>query len=102
MNSDDNALITPKEHDEIVSKVFDECERIYNQDYRGRTMPLYGLPWPTCTPCGEKHPCVCSVIDMSSECHQCRFKRRLKEETERLKQDKLKRRAELLKDFAEI
>jgi elongation factor P hydroxylase len=98
---DNNDLITPVEHDQIVSIVFDECERIYNMDYR-RDMPLYALPWCLCTTCGEKHQCVCSVIDMSAECHQCRFRRRVREECERLKADKLKRRAEQLKDFAEI
>ena len=100
MSSDDN-LISDTEHDQIVSAVFDECERIYNPDY-SRRMPLYSLPWTVCTTCGEKHQCVCSVMDMSSECHQCRFKRRVREEVERLKADKLRRRAELLKDFAEI
>ena len=101
MNSDDN-LISDKEHDQIVSEVFDECERIYNPDYRGRTLPLYGMPWTTCTTCGEKHQCVVRIVDMSSECHQCRFKRRVREREDMLKAGKLKRRAEQLKDFAEI
>jgi len=100
MNSDDN-LISDKERDQIVSNVFDECERIYNLDYR-RDMPLYALPWCLCTTCGEKHQCVCSIVDMSAECHQCRFKRRVREEEARLKEEKLRRRAEQLKDFAEL
>lgn len=100
MNSDDD-LISDKERDQIVSEVFDECDRIYNLDYRGK-MPLYALPWTLCTTCGEKHQCVCSIIDMSAECAQCRFKRRVREEEARLKEEKLRRRAELLQDIAEI
>lgn len=97
MNSDDNDLITPSENDQIVSKVFDECERIYTNP-----QPFYSLPWTTCTTCGEKHQCVCSVIDASAECHQCRFRRRVREERQKAVADHLERRAELLKDFAEI
>ena len=102
MNSDDN-LISDKEHDELVSKVWDECQRIYDLDYKAnRGLPLFDLPWENCTTCGAKHRCTVSVIDMSAECCECRFKRRLKEETERLKAEKLKRRAEQLADFADI
>lgn len=102
MNSDDS-LVTDKERDQIVSKVFDEIERIYGYDYHGH-YPVGGtsLPWCLCTTCGHKHQCVCSVIDMSAECAQCAFKRRVREEETRLKDEKLRRRAELLKDFAEI
>lgn len=96
MNSDDE-LIAPSENDQIVSKVFDECERIYTNPPQ-----FYSLPWTTCTTCGEKHQCVCSVMDMSAECHQCRFRRRVREERQKAVAEHLKRRAELLKDFAEI
>lgn len=100
MNSDDN-LITDKEHDEIVSQVWDECQKIYDYDYRANhKLPLFDLPWDNCTKCGAKHRCVVSVVDMSAECCECRFKRRVREEEERLKAEKLKRRAEQLKDIA--
>jgi hypothetical protein len=103
MNSDDNDLITPTEHDQIVTKVWEECQKIYDYDYRANNkLPLFDLPWENCTTCGTRHRCTVSVIDMSAECCECRFKRRLKEEEERLKADKLKRRAEQLKDFAEL
>lgn len=102
MNSDDN-LITPIEHDQIVTKVWEECQKIYDYDYRANNrLPLFDLPWENCSTCGTRHRCTVSIIDMSAECCECRFKRRLKEEEDRLKADKLKRRAEQLKDFAEL
>lgn len=103
MNSDDNDLITPKEHDELVSQVWDECQKIYDYDYRANhKLPLFDLPWENCTTCGAKHRCVVSVIDMSAECCECRFKRRLREREKELVASKLAYRAQQLKDFAEI
>lgn len=99
----DDDLISDTERDQIASDVFDEIRRIYDFDYR-KSVNLGGmpLPWCLCTTCGEKHQCVCSIMDMSAECAQCRFKRRVSEEEARLKDDKLRRRAELLQDFAEL
>ena len=95
--------LSEKERDPLVAKAWEDTQRIYDLDYKAnRKLPLFDLPFEHCSSCGEKHRCVVSVIDMSAECCECRFKRRLKEETGRLKADKLKRRAELLKDFAEI
>lgn len=103
MSFDDNDLVTPAEHDELVSKVWDECQKIYDYDYRANNkLPLFDLPWHHCTTCGENHRCVVSVIDMSAECCECRFKRRLKEEEDKLVAEKLAYRREQLADFAEI
>lgn len=103
MNSDDDNLISDKERDRIVSNVFDEIHRIYDFDYKkSYNLNEYALPWTTCTTCFGKHRCVVSIVDMSAECAQCAFKRRVREEEARLKEEKLRRRAELLKDFAEI
>lgn len=95
--------ITDKEYDAITAEVFDEVRRIYDFDYR-KSIHLHEmpLPWCLCTTCGKKHQCVCSVINMSAECAQCRFKRRVREREEELKASKLAYRAEQLKDFAEI
>lgn len=102
MNSDDN-LISDKERDQIVSKVFDEIHRIYDFDYqKSYNLNEYALPWTTCTTCFGKHRCVVSIVDMSAECAQCAFKRRVREEEASLKEEKLRRRAEQLKDFAEL
>ena len=101
--SSENNLITDKEHDEIVSNVFDEIHRIYDFDYKkSYNLGEYALPWTTCTTCFEKHRCVVSILDMSAECAQCAFKRKVREEEARLKEEKLRRRAELLKDIAEF
>ena len=103
MNSEDNDLITDVEHDEIASTVFDEIHRIYDFDYRRPyNLGEYSLPWTTCTTCFEKHRCVVSIMDMSAECAQCAFKRKVREEEARLKEEKLRRRAELLQDIAEF
>lgn len=102
MNSDDN-LISDKERDQIVSEVFDDIHRIYDFDYRRPyNLGEYALPWTTCTTCFEKHRCVVSIMDMSAECAQCAFKRKVREEEARLKEEKLRRRAELLQDIAEL
>lgn len=100
---DDNDLITPSERDEIASEVFDEIHRIYDFDYqKSYNLGEYALPWTTCTTCFEKHRCVVSILDMSAECAQCAFKRKVREEEARLKEEKLRRRAELLQDIAEF
>ena len=102
MNSDDN-LISDKERDQIASDVFDEIHRIYDFDYqKSYNHNEYALPWTTCTTCFEKHRCVVSILDMSAECAQCAFKRRVREEEARLKEEKLRRRAELLQDIADF
>ena len=102
MNSEDN-LISDSERDQIASDVFDEIHRIYDFDYRkSYNLNEYALPWTTCTTCFEKHRCVVSIVDMSAECAQCAFKRRVREEEARLTEEKLRRRAEQLKDFAEL
>lgn len=102
MNSDDN-LITDTERDEIASAVFDEIHQVYDFDYRRPyNLGEYALPWTTCTTCFEKHRCVVSILDMSAECAQCAFKRKVREEEARLKEEKLRRRAELLQDIAEF
>lgn len=95
--------ITDQERDEIAAEVFSEVRNIYDFDYR-RAMNLgeLPLPWCLCTTCGHKHQCVCSVIDMSAECAQCRFKRRVAEREEELLAAKLKYRAEQLRDFADL
>jgi elongation factor P hydroxylase len=95
--------LTDKEYDAITAEVFDEVRRIYDFDYRKSVgMGEMPLPWCLCTTCGKKHQCVCSVIDMSAECAQCRFKRRVAEREEELKVAKLAYRAEQLKDFATL
>lgn len=86
--------LTDKEYDAITAEVFDEVRRIYLGE-----LPL---PWCLCTKCGEKHQCVCNAMDMSAECAQCRFKRRVREREEELKAAKLAYRAEQLRDFADI
>lgn len=102
MNSDDN-LITDTERDEIASAVFDEIHQVYDFDYqKSYNLNEYALPWTTCTTCFEKHRCVVSILDMSAECAQCAFKRKVREEEARLKEEKLRRRAELLQDIAEF
>lgn len=95
--------LTDKERDEITAEVFDEVRSIYDFDYR-RSMNLgeLPLPWCLCTKCGEKHQCVCSAMDMSAECAQCRFRRRVREREEELQAAKLAYRAEQLRDFAEL
>lgn len=99
----DDDLISDSEREELVSIVWEECQKIYDYDYRvNNQLPLFDLPWENCSTCGARHRCVVSIVNMSAECCGCRFKRRLKEEEDRLKADKLKRRAEQLKDFAEI
>lgn len=99
----DDDLISDSERDQIASDVFDEIHRIYDFDYlKPYNLGDYALPWTTCTTCFEKHRCVVSIVDMSAECAQCAFKRKVREEEARLKADKLKRRAEQLKDFAEL
>lgn len=100
MNSDDD-LITDKERDQIASDVFDEIHRIYDFDYR-RPYNIGELPWTTCTTCFEKHRCVVSIMDMSAECAHCAFKRRVHEEEDKLKKQKLDYRAEQLENFADI
>ena len=102
MNSDDN-LLTDKERDEIASTVFDEIHRIYDFDYqKPYNLGEYSLPWTTCTTCFEKHRCVVSIVDMSAECANCAFKRRVREEEDKLKKQKLDYRAEQLENFADI
>lgn len=102
MNSDDD-LISDSERDQIASDVFDEIHRIYDFDYKkSYNLGDYALPWTTCTTCYEKHRCVVSIVDMSAECAQCAFRRRVREEESRLKEEKLRRRAELLQDIAEF
>lgn len=99
----DDSLVTDSERDQIASDVFDEIHRIYDFDYKkSYNLGDYTLPWTTCTTCYEKHRCVVSIVDMSAECAQCAFRRRVREEETRLKDEKLRRRAELLHDFAEI
>ena len=95
--------ITDKERDEIAAEVFSEVRHIYDFDYR-RSINLgeLPLPWCLCTRCGEKHQCVCSAMDMSAECAQCRFKRRVREEEQKLTAEKLAYRAEQLRGFADI
>lgn len=95
--------ITDKELDEIVSKVWDECQKIYDLDYKSNhKLPMFDLPWEHCTTCGKMHRCVVSVVDMSAECCECRFKRRMDEEKQKAIDNKLAYRAEQLKDFADI
>lgn len=95
--------ITDTERDELVSKVWAECQKIYDLDYKANhKLPMFDLPWEHCTTCGAKHRCVVSVVDMSAECCECRFKRRLKEEEDKVIAEKLAYRAEQLKDFALI
>jgi len=99
----DDDLISDSERDQIASDVFDEIHRIYDFDYKkSNNLNEYALPWTTCTTCFEKHRCVVSILDMSAECAQCAFKRRVREEETRLKDEKLRRRAELLNDIAEF
>lgn len=95
--------ITDKERDAIAAEVFDEVRRIYDFDYR-RSISLgeMSLPWCLCTTCGKRHQCVCSVVNMSAECAQCRFKRIVREREEELQAAKLAYRAEQLRDFADI
>lgn len=103
MNSDDNDLITDKERDEIASTVFDEIHRIYDFDYQQQCNPnKYTLPWTTCTTCFEQHRCVVRIVDMGAECAQCAFRRRVREEEDKLKKQKLDYRAEQLENFADI
>lgn len=95
--------LTEKEREPLVEKVWDECQKIYDLDYKAnRGLPLFDLPWEHCTTCGAKHRCVVSVVDLSAECCECRFKRRLKEEEDKVIAEKLAYRAEQLKDFASI
>lgn len=95
--------LTDEERDEIAAEVFNEVRNIYDFDYR-RSINLgeLPLPWCICTTCGKKHQCVCSVVDMSAECAKCRFKRRVREEEQKLTAEKLAYRAEQLRDFADI
>lgn len=100
---EETELITDKERDQIAADVFDEVRRIYDFDYRKSiNLGEMPLPWCLCTTCGKKHQCVCSVLDMSAECAQCRFKRCVAEREEELMAAKLAYRAEQLKDFAEL
>ena len=102
MNSEDN-LISDKERDEIASNVFDEIHKIYDFDYqKSYNLGDYSLPWTVCTTCFEKHRCVVSIVDMSAECAHCAFKRRVREEEDKLKKQKLDYRAEQLENFADI
>lgn len=102
MKSDDE-LISDKERDEIASDVFDEIHRIYDFDYKkSYNLHEYALPWTTCTTCFEKHRCVVSILDMSAECAQCAFKRKVREREAELKKQKLAYRAEQLENFADI
>ena len=95
--------ITDKEHDQIVSAVWDECQRIYDIDYKANNnLPMFDLPWKTCTTCGKRHRCVVSIVDMAAECCECRFKRRMAEEEQKVIDHKLAYRKEQLKDFAKI
>lgn len=95
--------VTDKERDAIAAEVFDEVRRIYDFDYRQSiNMGDLPLPWCICTTCGERHQCVCSIVNRSAECAQCRFTRRVREREEELQAAKLAYRAEQLRDFADI
>ena len=95
--------ITDKEHDQIASVVWDECQKIYDLDYKANhNLPMFDLPWENCTTCHKRHRCVVSIVDMSAECCECRFKRRGKEEEQTVIDSKLAYRKEQLKDFADI
>lgn len=95
--------ITDKEHDQIVSAVWDECARIYDMEGKvSRNLVAWDLPWETCSTCHERHRCVVDLREGSCECAACRFKRRVKEEEQKLIDSKLAYRAEQLKDFANI
>lgn len=95
--------ITDKEHDQIASAVWDECQQIYDIDYKANhNLPMFDLPWTTCTTCGKMHRCVVSVVDMSAECCECRFRRRMSEEEQKVIDNKLAYRKEQLKDFDKI
>lgn len=95
--------ITEKERDYLVSKVWDECQRIYDLDYKAnRKLPVFDLPWDNCTTCGKMRRCVVSIVEMSAECCECRFKRRVKEEEDKLIENKIAYRKEQLKDFDNI
>jgi hypothetical protein len=96
-------IITDKEREPLIETVWNECQRIYDLDYRAnRELPMFDLPWTTCTTCGATHRCVVSVVDMSAECCECRFRRRMAEEEQTLIDSKLAYRKEQLKDFANI
>jgi len=95
--------ITDKEHDQIVATVWEECARIYDFDYRrNRSLPPFDLPWEHCSSCHERHRCVVDLREGTSECVACRFKRRVKEEEQKVIDNKLAYRKEQLKDFAKI
>ncbi len=90
--------ITEKEHDEIASRVYSEVERIY-----GFSPPmLHNLPRLACSFCYKVAPFVTDVKKGTCTCASCMFARRVKSEEDKLRQNKLKYRAEQLKDFAEI
>lgn len=95
--------ITDKEYDQLAATVWEECQKIYDLDYKAnRNLPMFDLPWETCTTCGKKHRCVVSVVDMTAECCECRFKRRMAEEEQKVIDNKLAYRKEQLKDFDKI
>lgn len=95
--------LSEKEREPLVEKVWDECQKIYDLDYKANhKLPMFDLPWEHCTTCGAKHRCVVSVVDMSAECCECRFKRRLAELEKEEIDKKLAYRAQQLADFASI
>lgn len=99
----DDDLISDSERDQIASDVFDEIHRAYDFNYNRRQYNLgEALPWTTCTTCYEKHRCVVSIVDMSAECAQCAFRRKVRGREEELKKQKLAYRAEQLDNFADL
>lgn len=90
--------ITEKEHDEIASKVYGEVERAY----RFSSPYGYSLPRLACSFCHKVAPCITDVKEGTCTCASCMFAKRVKSEEDKLIQNKLKYRADQLKDFAEI
>lgn len=95
--------LSDKEYDQLAATVWDECQKIYDREYKVRNnLPLFEPPWTTCTTCGENHHCVVDIGKFTAECCACRFKRRMAEEEQKLIDSKLAYRKEQLKDFAKI
>ena len=95
--------LSDKEYDQLAATVWEECQRIYDREYKVRNnLPLFEPPWTTCTKCGEQHHCVVDIVKFSAECCACRFKRRIKELEDEEVSKKLAYRAEQLKDFADL
>lgn len=95
--------LSDKEYDQLAATVWEECQRIYDREYKVRNnLPLFEPPFTTCTSCGEHRHCVVDIVKFSAECCECRFKRRMAEEEQKLLEQKQNYFKEQLKDFADL